>query len=616
MIKQIWISLLLLACLLIGAAQVKASHSVSRWLRYDVNINVQQNSGLSVEEVHEVAMVAGATSFDRVIPTDKIDSISNVQVLEFGPNGQRQYQQAETQAPYTFQVNSSSGEYTIQLYFPPNNAASTRFVLRYFVTGGVQFYETGNRIDWLPFGWSAPAPIANSTITINFPSPVAREQLVQESSGIAAEKFVPDDRRASFRATNIAPGDTLEISVTFPAGIVQGAPPAWQQTGQFAAILRWGSILLALLLLFAGPLAAAGWWYYKARTVSGASGDVPKYLKSPPGDLPPAMAGVLLDGKTRPRHLVATLIDLAAKGAINIYPDRAIGLEDDGQQARDYNLYGVDQGKAAQSHESILYGKIFGYVGGKKRQLSAVRKTVFMSVPELENQINLEIAQSGYFAEEAQAARRQYMAFGGAGVLMSIVLALLLVLIFSSLTYAVALPCLSLAVGAAAFIAAGYALPKTTAKGAEALARWQAFKRFINDMNAKAAERHRSAFDRLLPYAITFGLEQGFMNKFAAVDTPAPQWWSIPEEKLPDMSQAASHEWVGSAVAEQPRPARQRTKSVIRRLGATDGGNDGRLLKQTQPGLLAFLKAANEAFSKAPINEEIDFDSLADDTKQ
>jgi len=137
MLKRVGLGILFLILFLIGSKNVAAQEGIARWLRYDVNLTVQQNSGLSVEEIHEVALVSGANTFTRIIPADQLDAINNIQISEVNPSsGQRGYQQADSQTEYTFQlIQQSDDELALVLYFPPNNVTSTRFIIRYFVVG-------------------------------------------------------------------------------------------------------------------------------------------------------------------------------------------------------------------------------------------------------------------------------------------------------------------------------------------------------------------------------------------------------------------------------------------------------------------------------------------------
>jgi hypothetical protein len=70
------------------------------------------------------------------------------------------------------------------------------------------------------------------------------------------------------------------------------------------------------------------------------------------------------------------------------------------------------------------------------------------------------------------------------------------------------------------------AMPKKSAKGAETAAKWRAFKRYLDDIEQyEQVGEATEIFNRYLPYAIAFGIERGFVTKFAAVGADAPEWF-------------------------------------------------------------------------------------------
>ena len=69
-------------------------------------------------------------------------------------------------------------------------------------------------------------------------------------------------------------------------------------------------------------------------------------------------------------------------------------------------------------------------------------------------------------------------------------------------------------------------MPRKTDTGAETAARWQAFKRYLRDIDRYSdLEEQKELWDRWLPYAIAFGVDSQYIRKFAAVDAPAPGWY-------------------------------------------------------------------------------------------
>ncbi len=600
-----WITgIFLLSLLWIGFRDTAAQAGVDHWLRYDVTLTLQQNSVLTVEEIQEVALVGGATTFQTAIPTDKLENIGNYQVIQLDSNGvQHPYQSNNSKADYTFEVIVEPDQQTLQLYFPANKDPSTRFVLRYAVAGALRFYDTGDRLDWRPLGQGAAAPIVRSITTINLPGTFNDEQIIRSSSGAAANNYFEAPNKVTFVATDVAPWSELEVSVVFPHGVAQGTPPGWQKRVDsinfWTPKLQWGSGLLGLLILLGGPLAAYGWWYFRLRVSAEADKSLTK-LKNLPDNLPPAVVGALLDGQANPKHILATLLYIADQGALNIDSESEASSSPKGKKKFTFNLYAVDQKKVSQPYEVLLYGKIFGS-GGEKRDLTEIHESLFMAVPELKNQIDAVITQAGYFQQGYKLKRRQYLAFGGAGIIMSLVLALLAAILMDQYTYLVACPFLSIAASAAAFIVAGWAISPKTKVGAEEAARWEAFKRFLGNMSSQQAEKYKQKFTHWLPYAVVLGVEKEFVKKFVAANTPKPKWWGQPEEKALDLSPDQSYVWVSTnemTTRSKPKPTESSSKSVIRRLGQSQ--EETNLLKYIQPALAAFLEAGYNTFSKAP----------------
>jgi hypothetical protein len=121
-------------------------------------------------------------------------------------------------------------------------------------------------------------------------------------------------------------------------------------------------------------------------------------------------------------------------------------------------------------------------------------------------------------------------------------------------------------------------------------------------MSLQQAEKYKQKFTRWLPYAVVLGVEKEFIKNFVTANAPRPKWWGQPEEKALDLSPDQSYVWVSAnemTARSQPKSTGASSKSVIRRLGQSQGQSD--LLKHIQPALKAFLEAGYNTFSKAPI---------------
>jgi uncharacterized membrane protein len=75
----------------------------------------------------------------------------------------------------------------------------------------------------------------------------------------------------------------------------------------------------------------------------------------------------------------------------------------------------------------------------------------------------------------------------------------------------------------------GRAMPRKTQKGSTAAARWGAFKRYLEELEQHADLNEAATnFEAYLPYAVAFGLERTWIDKFRQVPTMAPPIWYLP----------------------------------------------------------------------------------------
>jgi hypothetical protein len=79
--------------------------------------------------------------------------------------------------------------------------------------------------------------------------------------------------------------------------------------------------------------------------------------------------------------------------------------------------------------------------------------------------------------------------------------------------------------GAAVYVVSRH-MPRKTPAGAEAAARWQAFRRHMEAIDhVGVRDGGQDVFERYLPYAIAFGIERPWIAVFASADTTRPAWY-------------------------------------------------------------------------------------------
>jgi uncharacterized membrane protein len=112
-------------------------------------------------------------------------------------------------------------------------------------------------------------------------------------------------------------------------------------------------------------------------------------------------------------------------------------------------------------------------------------------------------------------------------MIIAIGLGIAVTALLADITAAVIIPFIALAFVGVVAASASAAMPVKSRLGAEQTAAWQAFKRYLSNLERYTkVEEATDQFDKYLPYAIAFGIERSWINRFARVQTvPMPGWY-------------------------------------------------------------------------------------------
>ncbi len=521
--------ILLILLLLItqpGSAQVKEFI----WLNWDSDITLLENGQMQVEETHTLEFRGEPFTFGfRTIETGSAgnnDGLSNISVRE----GDIVYTESNSRDPYTFTVSEEGDETTIRWYFEPALGQRT-YTFSYTVDGAV-ITESGqegmsDEIFWTIVPDDHPATVAESTAVIRLPEGVQPQKYSGTDDYIAAgfindeeselvETTVSEDGQIIFYElpSPLLTGNSFAARTQFDHGLLDIPTPDWQQRQQIGDTISLIVLVLSLGLLVIGPLAVILLWYFRGRDPQ-LNLVVPDYISEPPDDLPPAVVGTLVDEKADMQDIVSTLIDLAQRGYLMM-------TEED-----DDHIY-EKTGKAdagLRPFERQFIKDIFG--GRKKRSLNSLRYKFADKLPKLRMMVYQELIDEELVISSPQGVRRNYGCLAGAIFIIAIVSFFGLVSLFVETVSTVACPALALGVTGVFLLVASRYMPRKTAKGAEAAAKWKAFKEYLKDIDQYAdLEQSSDIFAAYLGYAVAFGLERNWIRKFSSVPaTPIPPWY-------------------------------------------------------------------------------------------
>lgn len=509
-----------------ASAQTKSFY----WERFDVDMTLLENGDIRVKETQTLVFSGEPFTFGyATIYTGSEGSNDDIVDISVSENGVP-YFESPSQDPGTYDVSYYSDEVRIDWYFDEALGERT-YEFNYTIKGGVIVGTSeqgdGDQIFWKAIPQDIPGRVFNSTVRINLPEGVQPQQYTGTTEYLVEgnlngdtskvlTKVSDNGRNITYELTEpMTTGDLFEVRVQFPHGILQIPMPDWQKSMQQADAFNLGFVVIALLMIIGGPLGVLVLWYTKGRDPK-LSIVVPEYLTTPPSDLPPAIAGTLIDEKADMRDIVSTLVDLASRGYLTIL-----------EEPRDHVFTRTNKTDALRPFEHQFLKDVFR--GEKEIKLTALRYKFASKLPNLRKMLYEELSDHDFVPRSPESVRNSYSVLGWAMLGISGVS-------FCGLPIAVgeaaaAVVCIPIALGITSIIMlfVARAMPAKTAKGAEEAAKWEAFKKYLQNIerytNVKEAG---DVFEKYLGYATAFGLDRSWIRKFSKVETTSIPGWYYP----------------------------------------------------------------------------------------
>ncbi len=528
----------LAAGLFLNFGQSASARTVT-WTSYDVDLTLRSDGSFRVEELQTVYFSGGPFTFAFAeIPLTRVDDITNIEVSEIRDGVSVPYRRSNTEDEETFSIESTSSALTINWFMPRTSNESRTFLLAYDVIGGLRVYESESgprqQIWWTAISDDVTdtAPIASATFEIHLPEPVELGQVIIDGPGPdEPSEHSGDGQNYEWSEAGMSTGDSLEARIEFPA-IVNATVPAWQQADDDQrlreqdrdarqALLKIIMAAVGILFGVAGGIGLFGLWYSKGRDPG--VGAVADYLSEPPDDLPPGAAGALVDEYVNQRDIVATLTDLGHRGVLSITDKKGEGVF----SRRDFEIELKQPVDGLRPFEKTFVSAIMGSSEvGTKVQLGIAKTRFGAQVEKIQTQMYEELVKRGYFQISPETTRSRYRKVATT----ALVIGGILLIFFGGRLFGVS-PWIMIPVGTLALVFGSLyivakVMPKKTYEGAETAAKWRAFKRYLTDLDQnRATAGATELFNKYLPYAVAFGIEHSWVQKFADAGAPPPEWY-------------------------------------------------------------------------------------------
>jgi len=532
MLRHCWF----LAAISFFAATASAQFAVPYIADYQIEVNLHRNATMTVTET--VTVNFGSVlrhGIYRKIPfryQHKIKGIPttyNIRIKLLSVTDER---------GNSYPVKSwREGGYWFWRIGDPDRYVSGLKVYRitYSVARAINFFPDHDELYWNATGNEWEWDIARVYCVVNLPEGVdASKVKATFYTGYLGSKeqkgrMWREGNRWHFATGHLRQGEGLTIVIGLPKGVLKS--PSQIQSDFWFLADNWAIFLAALLPLFAFALMFWRYWNY-GRDPIWRESIVVQY--QPPDNLSPAEVGVLLDERADNIDIVATIVDLAVKGYLKIRE-----IETDSLlffKRTDYEfIFLRDASGDLKDHERVVWD---GLEGNKDLsspleavKLSELKGRFYSHLERAKRSLYRSLAgkRKGYFTEDPSKVRSKYFAVGTAVGSATIGLGIL----GASVFFISPAGCLSLILSGiltGTIIAAfAPAMPRKTVKGARALWHIIGFREFIRRVEKDRLERmlqeDPNLFDRVLPYALVFGVADEWAAKFEGLLQKPPDWY-------------------------------------------------------------------------------------------
>lgn len=465
-----------------------------------------------------------------------------------------------------------------KIWVPGAQNATRTVVLHYRANNGLRFFEDHDELYWNVTGdeWDVPIEAAS-----------ARIELPAAAAGVRAIAFNGLYGSTARDAEVTTSGTTIRVTMPKPLGFHEGltAVVGWNKGAvteptQAEKVVGFAESNWPLAIPIAVFIGMFALWYRTGRDPAALPVTV-QY--EPPGGLTPAEAGTLMDGSVDMRDITATMVNLAVGGHLKIEEQeekKLLGL----LTHREYVFHRLEPKAGASKlapHELRVLGGLFQH-GQRTVRLSDLENEFYVELPAIQSSVFDGLIQRGLYRSRPDTVKRGWV---GTGVFLGFALVALGLFAAPALGLNLSVASVIITAVASALIMVGFGLfmPARTALGARLYERVRGFEEFLLRVESDRFERvvkTPEMFERLLPFAMAFGVEQKWAHAFQEIYREPPSWYVGTGPMTFDASSfsgrlSALSSRAGSAMSSSPRSSGGSGFSGGSSGGGSGGGGGG-----------------------------------------
>ena len=448
--------------------------------------------------------------------------------------------------------------------------------ITYTTKGQLGFFDDFDEIHWNVNGNGWAFPVDSISALVHLPTNAEVKQLacytgVMGSTETACEGLVVDPHTVRFNGRAMDLYEGLTVAVGFQKGVV--APPPPPTFFERYAVPLVGGVITLLLLLY----------YFLTWSRHGRDPDRPTVIPlfEPPDHLSPASVAMVMNGSYSNDQITPAMIDLAVKGHIRIEGTKEnvlLGIF----KKQVYTIEKLRKGSGLPKEEQELLNRMFG--AGQERYI--IDGTYDPRVQTLASEFRGTLRGQWHgFLNEGNNLR-----FWWIPILTVCVCIIALIVMHNSYLgdYDVLFIAAFMGANVILFLLYQYLIKRPSEAKQALRARLLGFKMYLNAAEEKQLQHFNpptmtpEVFERFLPYAIAFGVEEVWGDRFqdlisrAVVDPNYRSgWYSGPIMHYGSFSRSMSSSFSSSVQSGSTPPSKSGGSGGGGFSGGGGGGGGG-----------------------------------------
>lgn len=408
---------------------------------------------------------------------------------------------------YPFETNEVNGGIQIKIGDPDRTITGLHtYTITYTVSGALTYFSDHDELYWNVTGNAWKVPMDNVSATVRFPNEMPMDNVKTAcytgvaGSSLADCQMVTEGSSSTISTKHLGAGEGLTVVVGFTKGYVAVLEPTpytlFEDTwyGKLILGIVFALLGLAAFIWYIGlPIYIPYKWYRYGRDPK--SMDVRVWYDPPQTKkgrkLTPAETGTLVDESADVKDIFGSLIQLAEKGYLSIKEEKK----------GEFTL--VEErfaGEELLPFEKKLLKALFK--DGTEVRVKDAK--IVTEMQEVIKKLYEQVVSDGFFPESPEAIRTRYYILAGIAMFTG-----------------------NFILGIIAFLF-GRNMPRKTELGAEQASIGRSLKTFLSSQDRQLAfqAKNQMMFEKLLPYAIAFGVEKIWAERFKDMALANPSWYT------------------------------------------------------------------------------------------